>query len=448
MSYYIERPRYSCALGGAMATVQALPRTIPILHAPPGCASNTAWTQAGGCGLQVGGYCGGLSMPGSNVQEREVVFGGAERLEEEVRNCLDIMDGDLYFILTSCVTEIIGDDVRAVVNQFQANGVSVISAETGGFKGNSYTGYDLVLSSIWDQFVPVAGQPVKGKVNLWGIPPFYDVFWRGNLAGLRQLLLSQGLEVNTFFTVDDSLEAIRQAGQAELNIVVSDVYGLGAAQYAWEKHGIPYLTSPLPVGPSASSEFIAAVGTALKLEKTTVDAAINNACRRYYQLLDPMTDCFNDLDLQRYTVIIGDANYAVAINRFFIEDLGWLPQLVVFTDIVNPEQQTQLAAKVARLPSGVQPKTIFSTDTNDIRRQVKEYWHSRQSSCGKYSNPLSPSFVIGSALDRELAKDIGAAHLSVSFPVANRAVIERGYAGFNGALRLIEDLISVIIIGR
>ncbi|SDF24757.1 hypothetical protein [Sporomusa acidovorans] len=41
---FIERPRYTCALGGAIATVSALPKAIPILHAPPGCASNFTWT--------------------------------------------------------------------------------------------------------------------------------------------------------------------------------------------------------------------------------------------------------------------------------------------------------------------------------------------------------------------------------------------------------------------
>ena len=95
MAAWIERPRFTCSLGGAVAAVTALPKAIPVLHGPSGCAGNLAWTQAGGCGLQVGGYCGGLSMPGSNLQEREVVFGGTERLEEQLRHTLEVMDGDL-----------------------------------------------------------------------------------------------------------------------------------------------------------------------------------------------------------------------------------------------------------------------------------------------------------------------------------------------------------------
>lgn len=37
---------------------------------------------------------------------------------------------------------------------------------------------------------------------------------------------------------------------------------------------------------------------------------------------------------------------------------------------------------------------------------------------------------------------------SVSFPVANRAVLDRGYTGYRGGLRLAEDLLSAIIAGR
>ncbi|MPN47658.1 hypothetical protein SDC9_195262 [bioreactor metagenome] len=154
------------------------------------------------------------------------------------------------------------------------------------------------------------------------------------------------------------------------------------------------------------------------------------------------------MDLQRYAAVVGDANYVIAINRFLIEDLGWLPKAVAITDALYPEQLDGLAQKIVPLPSGIQPHVFFSTNTNDIRKLIAAYWHEQQGGFGKYANPLSPAFVIGSALDRELAKDIGAAHLSVSFPVANRAVIGRGYTGFSGGLYLIEDMVSTIIIGR
>lgn len=448
MGGYIERPRFTCALGGAMATAMALPRTIPILHAPPGCAGNLAWTQAGGAGLQVGGYCGGLSMPGSNVQEREVVFGGTDRLEELVKNSLKIMDGDLYIILTSCVTEMIGDDVASVVNPLaEDDGEKIIYAETGGFHGNSYLGYDLVLESILAQYVPVTGKKT-GRVNLWGIPPYFDVFWRGNLLELRRLLEKIGLEVNTFFTVEDTLASIRQAGSAELNIVVSDIFGLKAAETAKNIHGTPYLTTPLPIGPTATADFLGTVGAALNLPQEVIARFIDDQTRRYYSILEPLTDCFSDIDLQRYAAVVGDSNYVTAVTRFLADDLGWLPEVAAVTDVLRDEQKDLVAERLNKLESGIRPELIFSTDTSEIRRQTLSHWQSRTKIQGKYTHSPNPAFVLGSSLERELAKELNAPHLSIAFPVSNRAVLDRGYAGFSGGLRLIEDLLSTIIVNR
>ncbi|MCX7923542.1 MAG: hypothetical protein N3B21_16260 [Clostridia bacterium] len=446
MSSFIERPRYLCALGGAMAAVTALPDTIPILHAAAGCAGNITWTQNGGSGLQVGGYCGGLSVPSSNIQEREVVFGGDVRLREQIAGTLEVIEGKLFVVLTSCVTEIIGDDVKSVVSEFQDEGIDIISAETGGFKGNSYHGYDLVLQTLFKNYLERGIDKVKGRVNVWGIAPYQDAFWRGNLEEVRHVLEKLGLEVNTFFTSHDTLEKIKQAASAELNIVISDIYGVEAANVFEEVHGTPYLVTPLPIGPSASDSFLRSIAEALSLDDSVVEGIIEQENKHYYNYIEPLTECYNDLDLQRYAVVIGDANYAAALTKFLSDDLGWLPELVVFTDQLREEQKPVLTQRTQGLESGLQPKVAFETNGSEVLRHLNEIRPTYSS--GKYSDVFGPAFVVGSSLDRELAQTIGAAHLSISFPVANRAVLDRGYAGYRGGLRLTEDLLSAIILAR
>ncbi len=446
MSSFVERPRYLCALGGASGTVTALPRTIPIMHAAIGCAGNIAWTQNGGSALQVGGYCGGLSVPSSNVREREVIFGGAERLREQIRNTLKVMDGDLFFVLTGCVTEVIGDDVKAVVREFREEGVPIIGAETGGFKGNSYYGYDLVLQALFRQYVDRDVPRQKGRVNLWGVVPYMDVFWRGNLEGIRRLLETLGLEVHTFFTVEDTLDGIRASAAAELNIVVSDVYGVEAAQLFQEIHGTPFIVTALPIGPTASDAFLRQVAQALDLDAGLLDRVLARENDHYYEYLAPLVDPYSDLDLQRYAIVLGDANYSTALTRFLIDDLGWLPELVVCTDQLDDQQRSIVAARAINPDASVQPKVVFETDTSEVIRHFNNHWP--RSHGDRYVNNFIPGFVLGSSLDRELANSLGAPHLSVSFPVANRAVIDRGYTGYRGGLRLTEDLLSAVIAAR
>ncbi|MDR1910214.1 MAG: hypothetical protein LBQ35_09935 [Spirochaetaceae bacterium] len=445
---YIERPRYFCSFGGALSTLEALPETIPILHAAGGCAGSIAWGQNGGSGLQVGGYCGGLAVPSSNVGEREVIFGGSGRLATEIRNTLDIMEGRLYVIITSCVTEMIGDDVQAVVQEVRGDNkypeAGLVFARTGGFKGNSYYGYDIVMSAIAQQFVAKPAEIKKGRVNVFGIVPYMDSFWRGNLEGVRGALELLGLEVNTFFTEADSLDALRDSGSAELNIVVSDLYGLETAETYKEIFGTPYISSSLPIGASASAKLLRETAAALKLE-VDVEAIIEHENRKFYRYLEPLTDLYFDADLQRYAVVIADVNYAVGVTRFLYDDLGWLPVLTQFTEILSDAQQLALTEKLAG-PGGQRPLAVFDTNASEAGRYLLELYPKRETDL--YVDSLTPAFVVGSSLERDLALKIGAPHLSVSFPVANRAVLNRGYTGFAGGLTLAEDLLSAAVAAR
>jgi nitrogenase molybdenum-iron protein beta chain len=443
--HYTERPRYFCSFGGALSALEALPETIPIMHSAPGCAASIAWGQSGGSALNLGGYCGGLAVPGSNIGERDVIFGGEGRLAEQIRSTVQVMEGRLFVVITSCVTEMIGDDVDAIVDEFRNESpeIDIVAAKTGGFKGSSYLGYDIVMSAIADQFVRES-EKKRNAVNVLGIVPFMDSFWRGNLRGIRRMLESLGLAVNTYFTQDDSLEAIRSSSGAALDIVVSDVYGIETAR-AYEKNfGVPYIVTGLPVGPGASAKFMRETTAALSLE-ADVEAVIDRETKHYYKLLEPLIDVYYDSDQQRYAVIVADVNYGVSLTRFLFDDLGWIPVYVQFTENLTGDLQRRLAEKL-RGPGGVEPRIVFDANASEAGRHIAQLYPRRETDL--YTESLSPAFVLGSSLERDLAQKLGAPHLAVSFPVANRAVINRGYTGFDGGLTLIEDLLSSAFAGR
>jgi nitrogenase molybdenum-iron protein beta chain len=443
---FLERPRTFCALGGALLAVESLPRVIPVLHASMGCGGSIYWTQHGTTGYFGAGYCGGLAAPSSNVGEREVVFGGSGRLDEQLRNTVDLMDGDLYFVLTGCTTEIIGDDIRPIVEKYRAEGVSIIGAETGGFRGDGYLGYDLVLAALARDFVSKKETKRKKKVNLFGAAPGQDVFWRGNLLKLRGLLEKLGLEVNSFFTERDSLDGVRDAGDAALNVLVSEHYGLGAAETFKSVHGIPYLADPFPIGPTATEAFLRRVARKLRLSRRTVESVIAAESEDWFRYTERIADAFNDLDWQRYAVVIGDANYAPAITSFLADDLGWLPKLMVVTDQVEPGRRRLFEDAARGIGPDGGPRVVFEPDPSEVGRH---FWASApRRSDSPYRDDFFPCFVVGSSFDREFAGDIGADHLSVSYPVVNRVVLNRGYAGYEGSLTLIEDLLSAIAAQR
>ena len=95
----IERPRFSCAMGGALSAINALPGVVPIIHAAAGCGGNLFSCQQMS-GYLGAGYGGGLSMSSSNVTENEIVFGGESRLQEQIAHTLEVIEATLFVVVT------------------------------------------------------------------------------------------------------------------------------------------------------------------------------------------------------------------------------------------------------------------------------------------------------------------------------------------------------------
>lgn len=448
-SAFLEKPRTSCALGGALGTINALPRTVPILHASPGCGGMTSASISGAAGYLGSGYCGGNSIPTSAIGEREVVFGGAERLAEQLRNTGKIIDADLFVVISGCTAEIIGDDVPSVLREYNdptSGRPPAILVSGAGFKGDALWGYDAALESLFKDYVTPATGRTKGQVNLWGIPPAQDVWWHGNLRELRRLLSGLGLKVNSFFLPEDTLPAIRESANAELNVVASSAHGVRAARAFQEIHGTPYFAADLPIGAKATRVFLQDLAERLGLNVADVDAFLAHEDEVYYHSFNRLADAYSDIDLQRYAVVIGSIDYAHALTRFVTLELGWLPELVVVTEQAEQIEREGIRARFAAFLDDPARTVVFEGDTSRIPGHLKERWPGPNGS--KYYQAFSPAFVLGSRLDRDFAEGIGAGHLAVSYPVSNRVALTRGYAGYAGALTLVEDIFSVILAGR
>lgn len=136
----------------------------------------------------------------------------------------------------------------------------------------------------------------------------------------------------------------------------------------------------------------------------------------------------------------------MALTRFLADDLGWLPELTVVTDFFDEEKATKINESLAKLSFGYKTKVVYETDASEIQYHLSRHWP--QSKGEKFYDSFSPAFVIGSHLERQLAVNIGAGHLTVTYPVGNRVVLTRGYTGYLGGLNLIEDIFSVLVAQR
>lgn len=425
----VESPRYSCALSGVLNSLNNIHRVIPIIHAGAGCGQNQNFRSysAGGQGT---GYVGGVITPSTNFTEKEVIFGGEDRLREQIQSTLELIDGDLYVVVTGCIPNMIGDDVKAVVGEFQKKGVPIIAVISPGFSGDTIYGYEILLEAIIAQYLNEPVKKVPGRINLLGVIPYHDVFWRGDLREIKRILERLGIEVNTIFGDYGGVSNLKTIPSAELNIVLSPWVGVRGAELLKEKFGTPYLIAPLPSGLKDSTQFVKTVGKALEIQKKTIDEVIKEEEKQAVLDLDVAGDMVSVYEAALPVAIVANSTTSLQLSRYLANEPGFTPTTVIITD--NPPEQVrkQIHAGLGSLATGLKPKIIFEEDSYHIKNELKN----------THFNVL-----LASSQERFLAEDLKAGHISVSFPVNNRMIISRTYAGYRGGITLVEDIMSLFL---
>jgi nitrogenase molybdenum-iron protein beta chain len=250
--------------------------------------------------------------------------------------------------------------------------------------------------------------------------------------------------VNTFFTPDQTFESITSAPRAGLNILFSRAYGAGFVKRFEEKHGAPYWITDLPVGAEATDRFLLALGERLGLPASEVQALLARENDTYYGYFSRCADLFCDGDMKYYSVSVTNANYAVPIASFLQKELGWVGLEAFVTDTLNDVQRGALedAYRAAKLDA----ELIFETDTSQISKALTKRHPENHGQ--RYFDSVSPLFIVGSSLEKAVAAKRGAGLLCASYPVYNRAILDRGYAGYRGGLHLFEDILSSVVSPR
>lgn len=428
MAKLLDKQRYKCALG-AMQTVQAINRALPILHSGPGCAQKLS-EQTGSSG-----YFSPNIFPCTSINEKDVVFGGEKKLDSTIENALKVVDADLYVVLTGCIPEIVGDDTGKVVSRYADSEKPVIYAPTAGFKGNNYKGHEQVIDAIVDQYLKKSETKQKGLVNIWADVPYQDLFWLGNIRELEKLVSELGLVPNTIFGYKRGIDNIKKIPEAEFNLLVSPWVGLSSMKKMERKLGIPYLhCKTLPIGATETSKFLREVGKFAGVSEEKVESVIKEHEDYYYYLIERYADLFleNRVINKQFTVV-ADAQYSLGITKFLVNDLGLIPAKQFVVDDTPKAYRTSITEEFKNLNFGIEAEVSFDADGYKIHEEIKNHDY--------HGYPL----VLGGYYEKELTENLKGNFLNISWPVQDKVVFDNFYVGYAGGIRLIEDIYTVAV---
>lgn len=432
----IEQVRYGCSLG-ALASVIAIPGAIPITHCGPGCATKQFHALSG-----INGYQGGeFHVPSSNLGNQEVIFGGADRLDELIGSTLKVMEADLFVVQTGCIPGLVGDDVGSVVRRYQKRGVPIVVAETSGYRGNNFTGHETVIRAIIDQFVGDANEDKqRGLVNVWSLLPYQNPFWRGDLTEIRRILEGIGLQVNILFgPASAGVSEWRAIPRAQFNLVLSPWLGLSTAAHLQDKFDQPLLHEPtIPIGAKATSAFLRRVVEFAGLDRARAEAFIAKEEKEHYIYLRDFA-CFyagqtSQYQLPSQAIVVSESAYNLAIASFLVEQLGLHPGLFVISENPPNELRDNIQQQYRALADNFGAEALFEQDGHRIHELVR---------ARDYTGQLP--IVFGSTWEAALADQIGAPLVEIGYPCTDEVVLSRAYVGYRGALQLIERTYTTVV---
>ncbi len=407
----------SCVYGGARVVLMPITDAIHLVHGPLGCASCT-WdirgTRSSGSEL----YRNGFS---TDLQEKDIVFGGEKKLLETIIELNQIFEPAAIFVYATCVVGLIGDDLKSVCSEAgKITGSRVIPVQSEGFRSvNKSLGHQLACDALLEYLIGTEPPQNKGNVKRNEVKDHQDIDHSLNILGefnvagdfwaIKPLLKNIGVSIQAVVTGDSTVEEIAQANLAKLNLVQCQKSSRYLADAMEELYNIPQIRVNF-FGVEETSTSLRAIAKFFKDPQMieTVEKIIKSETERVEESITPYRQ---HLSGKTVAVYVG-GNKAWSLIRAF-EELGM--------KVLLTGTQNGLPEDYQRIKETVRDGTLVVDDANamELARLLDKY---------------KPDLLVSGAKEKYLSLKMG-----VAFCDFNHDRIS-AFAGFKGFLNFAREV--------
>jgi nitrogenase molybdenum-iron protein beta chain len=381
----IINPLKTCQPLGAMYAVIGIHRGIPLVHGSQGCSSFVRYHLSRH-------FREPVEIAVSSLHEAAAVFGGRKNINAGIKNIAIRYQPDLIGTITTCSSEIIGDDVFGFVDtatkelkvmseedeKFKSLGkTKIVPIPTPSFVGTHFSGYGVAINSII-QSVTVANEDTNDKINI--IPGLLNP---GDVKELKHILEMLSVEYTMLTDISDAFDAplrpstqetpffpkggvtveeIKNVSAASATISISKYAKLGA-ETLQTSHNVQAITDDLPpIGVKGTDQFLRNV-------QSVTDCEISESILNERGLLiDMMADVSARYLFGRKVAIFGDPSLVTGLARF-VAELGMEPTMVCTgADEKSFPTDMEVVAKEAKTDIDV----LVEQDLKAVETYVKE----------------------------------------------------------------------------
>ncbi len=340
----------ACVFCGSRVVLYPIADALHLVHGPIGCAVYT-WDIRGS--LSSGPELHRLSFS-TDLQEKDVIFGGEKKLEAALDELIDRHDPKAVFVYSTCIVGIIGDDLEAVCRTMsEKKGIPVLPVQSEGFKGSKREGYNAACKAMFR----LVGTGDTSDIS----PVSVNILGDFNLAGeiwiIREYLERMGVEVVANISGDGRVADVRRCHGAALNVVQCSGATLDLAKMMEEKYGVPYIrVSYLGIEDMADSLYY--IADHFKDIDPEITTKTSNLVRDELEVLMPELARFRkDLEGKKVAIYVGGAFKAFSLIKAF-RHLGM--------QVVMVGSQTGTEEDYRELEEITDPGTIIVDDSNPL----------------------------------------------------------------------------------
>ena len=401
---------------GAMRIATAMEKVHYVLHAPQGD------TYADLLFTMIERLPKRPPVTYTTFQARDLGSDTAELFKNAAREAYERFAPRAMLVGASCTAELIQDDPGGLAKALNLP-IPVVPLELPSYQkkenwGAAETFYQLVrhLAKPRMQDSEPGGQP---SCNILG-PTALGFRHRDDLREITALLTRMGIAINVVAPLGASPADLARLADADFNVVLYPETAMQAATWMQKNLGLPS-TKTIPIGAQATREFIAEVA---QLAGIPVDTALEDAASRapwYARSVD------STYLTGKRVFVFGDATHAIAAARVASEELGFE---VVGLGTYSREFAREI--REAAKKYGIEP--LITDDYLEVETRVAE---------------LSPELVLGTQMERHIAKRLGLPCAVISAPVHVQDFPARysPQMGFEGANVLFDTWVHPLMMG-
>ncbi len=321
----------------------------------------------------------------------------------------------------SCTAELIQDDPGGLARALGLP-VPVIPLELPSYQrkenwGAAETFYQLVRALVDPD--AKRGEGGRPSCNLLG-PTALGFRHRDDVIEVTRLLDRLGVDVNVVAPLGAAPEDLARLGAADFNVVLYPETGDLAARWLERNLGQPAVRT-VPIGVGATRDFIAEVAALAAVDPAPILAEAGSRLPWYSRSVD------STYLTGKRVFIFGDATHAIAAARISDEEMGFE---VVGLGTYSREQARDLREAARRL--GLE--ALVTDDYLEVEQAIEE---------------AKPELVLGSQMERHIAKRLGIGCAVISAPVHVQDFPAR-YApqmGFEGANVIFDTWVHPLMMG-